>query len=254
MSGRYPDLAGKVAVVTGGSRGIGAETARALAANGVKVLINGRDRRALDAVVASVTHAGGHAVGAPGDVTDPEVVNQLRDAAESTFGPVDILVPFAGGHGSPVPTAQLTLDQWRATLEGDLTSTFLAVNTFLPGMIERHAGAIITMASTAGRLPGRASIAYAAAKAGVLMFTRHLAAEVGRHGIRANALAPSSMQDERQRHSMSDEQLRDLANLFPLGRVGQPDDVAQAVLFLASDASEWITGVTLDITGGRVIL
>ena len=254
MYTRYPDLAGRTAVVTGGSRGIGAETARALAANGVDVVVNGRDRAALDGVVASITSSGGRAVAAVGDVTEPDVAYLLRTVAEESFGPASIIVPFAGGQGSPVPVEKMTPELWRSTLESDLTSAFLTVAEFLPGMIERGAGSIVTMASTAARQPGLGSIAYAAAKAGVLTFTRYLAAQLGQHGIRANAVAPSAVLNDKMRAAMTDEQLAHLATQVPLGRIGQPADVAEAVLYLASDASSWVTGVTLDITGGRVIV
>jgi 3-oxoacyl-[acyl-carrier protein] reductase len=248
----YPDLAGKVALVTGGSRGIGAATCRALAANGVKVAVNGRDRAAIDAVVAKIDADGGTAVAAPADVTDESAVRNMRDAVERALGPVDILAAFAGGQGAPVPTTQLGLEQWRAVLESDLTSVFLTVTALLPAMIERGGGAIITMSSSAGRQPSAANAAYAAAKAGVVMFTSHLANEVGGQGVRVNCLAPSAVLNDRMRRFMSAGRLQELAATYPLGRLGQPDDVAQAVLYLASDASSWITGVTLDLTGGRV--
>lgn len=254
MYTRYPDLDGRTAVVTGGSRGIGAETARALAANGVAVVVNGRDQAALDGVVASITARGGRAVAAAGDVTDPDVAHRLRLVAEERFGGVSIIVPFAGGQGSPVPVEKMTVAQWRSTLDSDLTSTFLTVTEFLPGMLERGAGSVVTMASTAARQAGLASIAYAAAKAGVLMFTRHLAAQLGSRGIRANAVSPSAVLNDRMRAAMTDDQLAHLATQFPLGRIGAPRDIAEAVLYLASDASSWVTGVTLDITGGRVIV
>lgn len=254
MYTRYPDLAGRTAVVTGGSRGIGAETARALAANGVAVVVNGRDRAALDGVVASITTQGGRAVAAAGDVTVPDVARVLRTTAEEHFGPVSIVVPFAGGQGRPVPVEEITVEQWRSTLDSDLTSTFLTVTEFMPGMLERGAGSVVTMASTAARQPGLGSIAYAAAKAGVLMFTRHLASQLGPRGIRANAVSPSAVLNDRMRAAMTDDQLAQLAEQFPLRRIGQPADVAAAVLYLASDVSSWVTGVTLDITGGRVIV
>jgi 3-oxoacyl-[acyl-carrier protein] reductase len=250
----YPDLAGKVALVTGGSRGIGAATCRALAANGVRVAVNGRDRAAIDAVVARIAADGGTAVAAPGDVTDEAAVHDMREAVELALGPVEILAPFAGGQGAPAPTTQLGLEQWRAVLESDLTSVFLTVAAFLPAMIKRGGGAIITMSSSAGRQPSAANAAYAAAKAGVVMFSKHLANEVARHGVRVNCLAPSAVLNDRMQRFMSAEQLDDLAAAFPLGRIGQPDDIAQAVLYLASNASSWITGVTLDLTGGRVIV
>ncbi|MEV4249683.1 SDR family NAD(P)-dependent oxidoreductase [Streptosporangium canum] len=251
---RYPGLAGKVALVTGGSRGIGAATCHALAANGVAVAVNGRDRAAIDAVVAQIAAEGGTAVAAPGDVTDEATVRNVRDTVERALGPVEILAAFAGGQGAPAPTVQLGLDRWRAVVESELTSVYLTVTAFLPAMIERGEGAIITMSSTAGRRPSGANAAYAAAKAGVVMFTKHLASEVGEQGVRVNCLAPSAVLNERMQRFMSAGQLDELAATHPLGRIGRPGDVAQAVLYLASDASSWVTGVTLDLTGGRVIV
>ncbi|MGZ4293984.1 MAG: SDR family NAD(P)-dependent oxidoreductase [Solirubrobacteraceae bacterium] len=139
-------------------------------------------------------------------------------------------------------------------LDSDLTAMFATVQAFLPGMLERGHGAIITMSSAAARQAARSSAAYAAAKAGVVAFTRHLAAEVGPHGIRVNCVAPSAVENERLLTWTSEEQRRAMAGSFPLGRIGRPGDVAAATLFLASDASAWITGVTLDIAGGKIML
>ncbi|MFI5912481.1 SDR family NAD(P)-dependent oxidoreductase [Dactylosporangium sp. NPDC051541] len=250
----HPDLAGKVALVTGGSRGIGAATSRALAANGVRVAVNGRDAAAVEGLVGAIAETGGNALAVPGDAADAETVHRIHEAVEQALGPIDILAPFVGGQGRPVPTHELGAEQWRATVDVNLTSVFLAVSAVLPGMIERRTGTIVTMSSTAGRMPGLASAAYAAAKAGVVMFSKHLASEVGRHGIRVNCLAPSAVLNSRMQEHMSDEQLTELASHFPLGRIGRPEDVAEAVLYLASDASSWITGATLDLTGGRVIV
>ncbi|MEU1393666.1 MULTISPECIES: SDR family NAD(P)-dependent oxidoreductase [unclassified Nonomuraea] len=248
---RHPGLEGKVALVTGGSRGIGAATCHALAANGVQVAVTGRDTEAVDRVVASITGEGGRALAAPGDVTDAGVLARIRAEVEAALGPVEILAPFAGGQGAPAPTAGLDPGRWRAVLESDLTSVFLTVHEFLPGMLARRAGSIILMASTAGRQPGGANAAYAAAKAGVVMFARHLAAEVGGDGVRVNCLAPSAVLNDKLA-ALPAERLAQLAAAFPLGRVGRPADVAQAVLYLASPAASWVTGATLDLTGGRV--
>ncbi|MFI6325593.1 SDR family NAD(P)-dependent oxidoreductase [Nonomuraea sp. NPDC050556] len=248
---RYPGLDGKVALVTGGSRGIGAATSRALAANDVKVAVTGRDGAAVDRVVKEITDAGGTALAAPGDVTDQDTLARIRASVESELGPVDILAPFAGGQGAPAPTAGLDPARWRAVLESDLTSVFLTVHEFLPGMIERRGGSIVLMSSTAGRRPGGANAAYAAAKAGVVMFAQHLAAEVGGDGVRVNCLAPSAVLNDKLA-ALPAERLLHLSSAFPLGRIGDPDDVAQAVLYLASPASSWVTGATLDLTGGRV--
>ena len=125
---------------------------------------------------------------------------------------------------------------------------------FLPGLCERGHGSVVTMASAAARQAARSSAAYAAAKAGVVAFTRHLAAEVAADGVRVNCLAPSAVENDKLRTWTTAEQRRQLAASFPLRRIGQPGDVAAAALFLASDASSWITGITLDIAGGKIML
>ncbi len=250
----YPDLAGKVAVVTGGSRGIGAATARALAANGVAVAVVGRDRSALDATVDGIASAGGRAIGLVADCTIEGDVAGLRDAVTDTFGAPDIVAPFAGGNGMPVPTVQETAAHWRAVVESDLTATFLTVSAFLGDMVARRAGVIITMSSAAARQPAQSAAAYAAAKAGVIAFTRHLAREVAREGIRVNCIAPSAIENDKMRRWVPEERRRALGEEFPLRRIGQPEDCAAAALFLASTASSWITGVTLDIAGGKIMV
>ena len=250
----YPDLANKVAVVTGGSRGIGAATCRLLAQNGAKVMVGGRDEAAINSVVQEIQDSGGEAIGAAADLTDFASVERIRGRVEEELGPVDVLAAFVGGQGYPTPTEQMSEEQWRSVINSDLTSTFLTVRSFLPGMIERGRGAIVTMASSAGRLPSQASAAYAAAKAGVVMFSRHVANEVGQHGVRVNCLAPSSVLNERVKRLIPEETQRQMAAMHPLGRMGMPEDVALATLFLASDSSSWITGVTLDVAGGRIIV
>lgn len=139
-------------------------------------------------------------------------------------------------------------------IESDLTSTFLTTSAFIPAMIERHHGSIITMSSAAARQAAQSNAAYAAAKAGVIAFTRHLANEIAPHGVRVNCLAPSAVENDRIRKWTSEQQRQQLAASFPLRRIGQPDDVAAATLFLASSASSWITGITLDIAGGKIML
>jgi 3-oxoacyl-[acyl-carrier protein] reductase len=243
-----------VAVVTGGSRGIGAQTARALAANGARVAVIGRDERALAEVADTITAAGGQALALRADCTLETEVERAATTIAERLGPVAILAPFAGGNGMPVPTAQETVAHWREVVDSDLTSMFVSVHAFLPGMIERRRGAIVTMASAAARQAARSSAAYAAAKAGVIAFTRHLAAEAGPAGVRVNCVAPSATENERMRTWTTEEQRADLAASFPLRRIGQPEDVAAAALFLASDASAWITGVTLDVAGGKIMV
>jgi 3-oxoacyl-[acyl-carrier protein] reductase len=250
----YPDLAGKVAVVTGGSRGIGAATARALAANGVDVAVVGRDEAALSAVADGIRVAGRRAIPVRADCALENDLHHLADAVAEQLGAVDILAAFAGGNGMPVPTIDETPAHWREVIDTDLTSTFLTVNAFLRPMVERGHGSIVTMSSSAGRQPAHSNAAYAAAKAGVVAFTRHLANEVAPDGVRVNCVAPSSIETERLRSWTTPEVRRQLAESFPLRRIGRPGDVAAATLFLASDASSWITGTTLDIAGGKIMI
>jgi 3-oxoacyl-[acyl-carrier protein] reductase len=249
----YPDLAGKVAVVTGGSGGIGAATCRLLAANGASVGVNGRNEAAIEGVVAGIKDQGGRALGVAGDVTDHAAVEEMRNRIEGEFGPTDLLFAFAGGgNARPGPTAGISEDDWRSSVDGNLTATFLTIKSFLPGMIERG-GSIVTMASSAARFPTNAPAPYAAAKAGVVMLTRQLAWEVGEHGVRVNCLAPHTILTERIRGVMPEDRHRQIAAEIPLGRLGTPEDVGLAALFLASDASSWITGITLDVAGGRTM-
>jgi 3-oxoacyl-[acyl-carrier protein] reductase len=250
----YPDLTDRVAVVTGRSRGIGAATCRLLAQNGAKVTVNGREEAALNSVVKEIQGNGGEAIGVAADLTDFAAVERMRRRVQEELGPVDVLAAFAGGQGYPTPTEQMAEEQWRSVIDSNLTATFLTVRSFLPGMIERGRGSIVTMASSAGRLPSQASAAYAAAKAGVVMFSKHVANEVGRHGVRVNCLAPSSVLTERVKRLMPEETQRQVAEMHPLGRMGTPEDVALATLFLASESSSWITGVTLDVAGGRIMV
>jgi 3-oxoacyl-[acyl-carrier protein] reductase len=236
----YPDLAGKVAVVTGGSGGIGAAVCRLLAANGAKVVVNGRNEVK---------------IGAATDVTDFAAIERMRKRVEEELGPVEVLAAFAASGGPPPgPTAQITEEEWQFAIDGNLTSTFLTLKSFLPAMIERRRGSIVTMASSAGRVLTPAPTAYAAAKAGVVMLSRQVASEVGEHGIRVNCLAPDSILTERIQRLMSEDQQKQWAAMFPLGRMGAPEDVALATLYLASESSSWLTGVTLDVAGGKVMV
>jgi 3-oxoacyl-[acyl-carrier protein] reductase len=248
----YPDLRDKTVLVTGGSRGIGAQTARAFAAQGAKICVVGRDHGALNQVVSDIAADGGTAIGVAADVTDAAALAHVRERAERRLGPVDVLAAFAGGQGAPVPTPELTEQRWRQVLDSELTSAFLTIQAFLPGMLERGSGSILTMSSAAGRQPSQANLAYGVANAGLVMLTRQLATEVGPRGIRVNAIAPSSIRTEKVAARMSAAVAEQVAALHPLRRLGTPEDVASVALFLASDAAGWLTGLTIDVAGGRI--
>lgn len=251
----YPDLAGKVAVVTGGSRGIGAETCRYFAANGMKVAVVGRDGDAIQSVVKDIESRSGEAIGVAADCTDRGALDELCARTERELGPVDVLGAFAGYEPGPGPIQNTTEEIWRAVIDGNLTATFLTITAFLPGMMSRNRGSIITMSSAAGRLPGWSSVGYAAAKAGILMLTRRIALDVGKYNIRVNALAPSAILTERQEQRIPVEVREQvIKDQFLIARWGTPADCANAALFLASDASSWITGQTTDIAGGKIML
>jgi 3-oxoacyl-[acyl-carrier protein] reductase len=252
----YPDLAGRVAVVTGGSGGIGAVTCLLLAANGAKVAVNGRDQARIDPVVDAIRAGGGQAIGVAADCTDPAAVERLRQEVERQLGPAEVLAAFVGGgQAMPGPVADVTEEDWRSTVDGSLTATFLTLKSFLPGMLQRSRGAIVTMASSAARLPGLGAPApYVAAKAAVVMLTRQVAVEAARYGVRVNCLAPHTVLTEHVQQRAPAEWQQKMAAAVPLGRLGTPEDVALAVLFLASDSAAWLTGVTLDVAGGYVMM
>jgi 3-oxoacyl-[acyl-carrier protein] reductase len=251
-----PQLKDRVALITGSSRGIGAGIARALADEGAKVVIHGRDPSALAAVRGEIEHTGGDVISLAADVTKFSEIEAMRRDIEDRLGCVDILVANAGGSFTkPAPLDEISEEDWHASVAGNLGATFLTIKSFLPSMKERRTGCIITVSSAAARRPHpKSPIPYAAAKAGIIMMTQHLAAQVGPYDIRVNCIAPETILTENNRRRIPPDQQTTLAENHPLKRLGTVEDVAQAALYLASDNAGWITGIVLDFAGGAIMM
>src|SRR5882724_11499963 len=227
-------LKDKVALVTGSSRGIGAAIAKILLREGAKVAIHGRDEAALARVAAELECTDSRVIRVVADVTKFAEIEAARRRIERELGPVELLIANAGGSfTSPGPIEETSEDGWRASVEGNLTATFLTIKSFLPGMKERRAGNIVTLSSAAARRPHPGSpIPYAAAKAGIEILTQDLTAQVGPYGIRVNSIAPEAILTEIIKQRIPQATHAELIDLHPIRRLGTPEDVAQAALYL----------------------
>lgn len=249
-------LEGRVALVTGSSRGIGAAIARLFAAEAAIVAVHGRDNDAIDHVRKSIESAGGQAIGVRADLTDFDQVEAVRGEIEALAGPVDLLIANAGATlVAPGQLEETPIDAWKATVDANLTATFLTLRSLLPGMKQRGRGDIVTISSTAGRRPhSRSPIAYAVAKAGVQLLTQDVALQAGPFGVRANCVAPETILTEDNSARIPLEVQSRLAEMHALRRLGTPEDVARLVLFLACpEDSGWLTGAVIDLHGGTQI-
>lgn len=239
-----------VTVVTGGASGIGRAIAELFAREGSRVVIADRDGARAESVASAIDEAGGEAMAVEADVTSPEAVAHVFARANDVFGTVGILVNNAGGSwGNDLRTIEP--DVWDKNFAVVLKSAYLCTKAALPGMIEGKKGAIINIASVNGMF-GIGEEAYAAAKAGMINLTQNNAIRYGEYGVRVNCIAPGTIETPiwAERVATHPHVFEELAAWYPLGRVGQPDDVANAALFLASDAASWITGVLLPVDGG----
>jgi len=242
-------LDGKTALVTGASGGIGAAIARALHAQGAAVVLSGTR---VDPLTALAAELGERAHVAPADLRDPAAPDALVAAAEAVAGPLDILVNNAG-YTKDMLALRMKDEDWQGVLDVDLTAPFRLARATLRGMLRRRAGRIIGISSIVGSTgnPGQAN--YAAAKAGLEGMTKALAQEVGGRGITVNIVAPGFIETP-MTDVLSPEQKAKLAERIPLGRLGQPADIAAAVVYLASAEAGWITGATLHVNGGMAML
>jgi 3-oxoacyl-[acyl-carrier protein] reductase len=246
------DFDGRVALITGGSRGIGRATASRLAGEGADVAFSYASRVAdAEATAAAVRALGRRAVHRPCNVANPDDVRRLVDAARQ-LGPIDYLV-HCGAISNLQDHSTLSLDLWRETIEVNLTGTYLAVFAVKDEMIGRRFGRIVTLSSAAALRPRKMQIHDASAKAGVIAFTRCCAEAFAPYNVRINCLAPGLI-DTEMAGVLSPEARRAVVEQTPLGRLGTPEEMAAVIRFLLSEESSFMTGHTLAASGGRVML
>ncbi len=254
------DLEGKVAIVTGASRGIGREIARAFAAEGASLVLAARSAGALDELAEELCGRGTTVVTVPTDMTRSDQVERLADTAMRLRGRIDVMVNNAGLAGPTVGIVDLDPGAWAEVLESNLTTCYLGCRAVVPAMMAQRSGAIINLSSISGKRPLLFRAGYCAAKMGVIGLTRELALELGPHGITVNAICPGSVTGERidaviaaqarARGLSTDEVAREFAASSPLGRLVPPEDVAAMAVYLAGPHGRSITGEDVNVNAG----
>lgn len=249
-------LEGKTAIVTGAGSGIGRGTAMEMAKAGAAIVVAELQAEAAEETVDLVHAIGGRALAVPTDVTSVESVGGMMSRAIREFGRVDVLVNNVGGLGSRPRKAtivELELDEWNSLLRLNLTSQFICCKAFISYLLDRACcGAIVNVASLAALAPYETSVVYGAAKAGVVSMTQTLASEYGKHGIRVNCIAPGHVRTPiPEALYKGKEELRAAQHrIIPAGRWGEPEEMGRVAVFLASDASSYVTGQTIVVSGG----
>jgi NAD(P)-dependent dehydrogenase (short-subunit alcohol dehydrogenase family) len=245
-------LTNQVAVVTGASRGIGAATARALAEAGAAVALAARDRERLDILAAEITAAGGTALSVPTDIGDPADVERMVTRTLDAFGRLDIAFNNAAGGGHPpTPLTDVAVEDFDSALTINLRGTFLCLKHEIAAMLHSGTGAIVNMTSTAGLEAVGGLAAYVSTKHGIVGLTKVAALEYAARGIRVNAVAPGPILTEQLERAGAAAQ-QGAAQAMPMKRVGRPEEVAAAVVWLCSDSASFITGATIPIDGGKL--
>jgi len=252
MSVPVLSLEGRVAIVTGASQGIGRALAAGFAEAGASVLLAARTVSSLENVAREIAAQGGKALAVPTDVTDSGQVSRMVQRAVDEFGRIDVLVNCAGGAGKTpmVPLLDMTEDVWDAIVDFNLKGVYLCCRAAGRIMVEQRSGSIINFSSGSGVVPVVNQTHYCAAKAGVNHFTRVLAAEWGRYNVRVNAISPGLTATRSTVDGLTPDMYERLSRSIPLGRVGQPEDMLGVALFLASEASAFISGVIIPVSGG----
>ena len=248
------DLTGRVALVTGAGRGMGRASAERIAADGARVVVNDLDETRAEEVADRLAADGAEAVGVAADVADAADVRRLVDTTRERFGDVDILVNNAGVLRRTGILA-LEEDEWDLVLNVNLKGTYLCTRAVLPAMKEAGWGRVVNISSSAGRsVSTLGGPHYTTAKAAVLGFTRAVAKEMAPFGITLNAVCPGLVNTEMVSEVITSAEVRDYADSFPIKRLAEPQEVAELVAFLASDRAAYITGASLDINGGDLML
>jgi len=238
---------GKTALVTGGARGIGAAIATRLAHEGARVAIADIN---LERATETAAGIGDKAKAVSLEVVSPESWRSAIASVNEQWGGLDILVNNAGIAGRSAPTWELSVDEWREVIDIDLTGVFLGCQSVLPGMIERGYGRIVNISSIAGKEGNPNAVPYSAAKAGVIGLTKAIAKEVATKGVIVNAITPAVIATEIL-EQVSEEHINYMTSRIPMGRVGQPEEVAALACFLASEEVTFSTGAVFDLSGGR---
>lgn len=241
-------LSDKVAIVTGASRGIGRFIAVALAVQGAKVVASARNAEALESLVAEIRTQGGDAVAVVADVAVEAEANNLIEQTVTTYGTVDILVNNAGITRDGL-LLRMKNDDWDAVLDTNLKGAFLCIRAAAKFMSKQRSGRIINISSVVGEMGNAGQVNYSASKAGLLGLTKSVARELARRNVTVNAVTPGFIVTE-MTEKMTDKAREAMTEQIPLGRLGEAEDVANAVLFLASDQSSYITGQVLGVNGG----
>jgi NAD(P)-dependent dehydrogenase (short-subunit alcohol dehydrogenase family) len=247
------DLTGKVAVVTGSSRGIGRAIAEQLAAAGAQVVISSRKQPACEAVADAINQAqgDGRAVAIAASISDKGALERMVAEATARFGPIDILVCNAASNPYYGPMAGISDDQFRKVLDNNILANHWLVGMVTPGMIQRRDGVIIVVSSIGGLMGSETLGAYNISKAADFQLVRNLAVELGRHNIRVNAIAPGLIRTDFARALWEDPAAEaEFNRITPLGRIGEPAEIAGAAVFLASAAGRYMTGQSIVIDGG----